>query len=395
ANRSLNGLIQSWQRTKARGLNDYKKTMELYANTSNNTVFADNQGNIAYWHGDFIPKRDKTLNWSKPVDGSVSTTEWQGLHTLNEIVHVYNPATGWIQNCNSTPFTVAGSSSPNKQDYPPYMAPDGENFRGINAVRVLSKENSFTIDKTIAAGYDRYLSAFEILIPVLVSTFENNVRPGDSLFEKLAVPISILKNWDFYSGEKSIATTLAIEWAQHLSPQIRKVYIDEGEEDQVTATKKFAANASPKELLAPLLAVLDDLIKKHGKWQIPWGDINRYQRLSGDLNQQYDDSKASVPVGFASALWGMLPSYNSQYYPGTKKRYGVSGNSFVCAVEFGKKVKAKSLLAGGESGDPLSNHFSDQLTMYANGKFKDVLFYKEDVMKNAERTYHPGEKALQ
>ncbi len=94
---------------------------------------------------------------------------------------------------------------------------------------------------------------------------------------------------------------------------------------------------------------------------------------------------------FASASWGMLPSYSSRYFPSTKLRYGVHGNSFVCAVEFGEKIKAKSLLAGGQSGDPNSRHFTDQLEMYANGKFKDVLFYKEDVLKHAEKQYHSGE----
>ncbi|MBC7511281.1 MAG: penicillin acylase family protein, partial [Ferruginibacter sp.] len=109
------------------------------------------------------------------------------------------------------------------------------------------------------------------------------------------------------------------------------------------------------------------------------------------MNQVYNDAGKSYPVPFASALWGMLPSYNSRYFEGTNKRYGVSGNSFICAVEFGKKVKAKSLLAGGNSGDPLSPHFTDQLLMYTQGKFKDVLFYKEDVLKHVERKYQPGE----
>ncbi|MEP7111166.1 MAG: penicillin acylase family protein [Ferruginibacter sp.] len=389
-NRSLNGLIQSWERTKARNFDEYKRTMELYGNTSNNTVYADNKGNIAYWHGDFVPRRDKGLNWSRAVDGSLSATEWQGLHTLDEIVHVYNPATGWIQNCNSTPFTVSGTSSPKRENYPPYMAPDGENFRGINAVRLLSKENAFTIDKVIAAGYDRYLPAFEILVPALVRSFEKNIKPGDSLFALLAEPITILKNWNYYSAENSVATTLAIEWAELLTSDIRTVYVDEGEEDQPTLTKKFAANAPANDLLIPLLQVVNNLNTTHGKWQIPWGDINRYQRISGGVDEHFDDYKPSVPVGYASSLWGMLPSYNSRYYRGTNKRYGVSGNSFVCAVEFGKKIKAKSLLAGGESGSALSKHFNDQLQMYTKGIFKDVLFYKEDVMKHAEKIYHPG-----
>lgn len=391
SNRMMNGLIQSWQRTKAKGLEDYKKVMELKANTSNNTLFADNKGNIAYWHGNFVPIRDKKINWGKTVDGSTSATEWKGLHTVDQTVHVYNPATGWIQNCNSTPFTVSGSSSPLKTNYPNYMAPDGENFRGINAVRVLSRENKFTIDKTIAAGYDRYLSAFEVLLPALINAFEKNIQPTDSLYQQLLQPINTLKQWDYYAAENSVATTLAVEWAQLLNASIRKVYIEEGEEDQVQVTKKFAATATHQQLLPALLIIVNNLQKNFGSWQIEWGMINRYQRISNDILQKFDDTKESYPVPFASALWGMLPSYNSSYFPGTMKRYGVSGNSFVCAVEFGKKIKAKSLLAGGNSGDPDSKHFNDQLLMYSKGQFKEVLFYKEDVLKHAEKTYHPGE----
>jgi len=390
-NRSLKSLMQSFLRTKTKGLEDYKKNMMMYANTSNNTVFADNKGNIAYWHGDYVPRRDKKLNWSNPVDGTTAATEWKGLHTLDEIVHVYNPASGWIQNCNSTPFTVSGSSSPKKENYPAYMAPDGENFRGVNAARVLSNENKFTIDKTIAAGYDTKLSAMEVLIPALISSFEKNISVTDTLYSQLAEPIQLLKKWDYYSSENSIATTLAIEWAQKLTTSIQRIYIDEGWDDQVTLVKKFAATATKEELLLPLSAGINELKTKFGKWEIPWGDINRYQRISADIVQKYRDDQPSFPVGFTSASWGQLPSYNSRYYSGTNKRYGVSGNSFICAVEFGKKIKAKSLLAGGESGNPASPHFNDQLEMYTKGKFKDVLFYKEDVLKNEERSYHPGE----
>ncbi len=390
-NRALKSLIQSYQRTKTKGLEDYKKNMSLNSNTSNNTVFADNKGNIAYWHGDFVPRRDNKLNWSKPVDGTTTATEWKGLHTLDEIVHVYNPSTGWIQNCNSTPFTVSGSSSPKKKNYPAYMAPDGENFRGINAARVLSSGNAFTIDKTIAAGYDRRLTAFEILIPALVNSFEKNISANDSLYAVLNEPIQTLKTWDYNTSETSVATTLAIEWAEKLSATLRRIYIDEGLDDQVSLVKQFAATSTKEELLPPLLTVVKDLKNRFGKWDIPWGEINRYQRISGDIVQQYKDDQPSFPVGFGSSAWGMLPSYSSRYYPGTNKRYGVGGNSFICAVEFGKKIKAKSLLAGGESGDPSSPHFTDQLEMYTKGKFKDILFYKEDVLKHVERQYHPGE----
>ena len=391
-NRSLNGLIQSWQRTKANSFADYKKTMELRSNTSNNTVYADAEGNIAYWHGNFIPKRDRKYNWNIPVDGSVSATEWKGLHTIEESVHLYNPPNGWLQNCNSTPFSVAGLNSPKKEDYPFYMAPDGENFRGINAVRVLPKEKKYTLDKVIAAGYDSYMAAFEKLIPALVSAFETKITKEDSMYTALLEPITILKSWDKYSAIQSVATTLAVEWGTQLLP---KLTASADEDDyqyvyQVNRTNSFLAAAQPRDLLEPLLVAINILKERYGKWQVPWGDINRFQRISSDIVQKYDDNAPSIPVGFTSAAWGMLPSYAAVYYPHTNKRYGVNGNSFICAVEFGETIKAKSLLAGGESGDPLSKHFKDQAEMYSKGIFKDVLFYKEDVLKNAVKQYHPG-----
>jgi acyl-homoserine-lactone acylase len=391
-NRSLTSLIQSWKRTKATGFEDYKKVMDLKANTSNSTVFADNKGNIAYWHGNYVPVRDKSMNWSKIMDGSTAATEWKGLHPVAEVVHSYNPPNGWLQNCNSTPFTAAGANSPKKEDYPAYMAPDGENFRGVNAVRVLSQGSDYTLDKVIAAGYDTYLSAFEVLVPALVSAFEKNVKPTDSLYTQLNEVITLLKNWDYHTSESSVETTVAIEWAQKLTPTITRLYINEGELDQVESTKRFVAEATLSQLTTPLITALSELKSKFGKWQVSWGEINRFQRISSDINAKYDDNQPSYPVKYASALWGMLPSYNSRSYAGTHKRYGVSGNSFICAVEFGLRIQAKSLLAGGESGDPASKHFFDQGQMYAQGKFKDVLFYKEDVVKNAEKTYHPGEK---
>ncbi|HQW83372.1 MAG TPA: penicillin acylase family protein [Ferruginibacter sp.] len=391
-NRDTKGFIQSWLRTKANSFADFKKTMELCANPSNNTVYADTEGNIAYWHGNFIPRRNPKYNWSKPVDGTISATEWQGYHTVDESVHIYNPENGWLQNCNSTPYTVAGKYSPHKEDYPAYMAPDGENFRGINAVRVLDNEKLFTIDKVIAAGYDTYLTAFEKLVPALINAFEKHVFINDTMYVVLKEAITILKKWDLRCSKNSVATTLAVEWGEKISSSINKTTVTgKPNADQVDKTNEFAAIASANELILPLLQVINSLKNKFGNWQIPWGNINRFQRISSAIDNIFDDDKPSFPVGFVSSQWGMLPSYYSHTFPHTNKRYGVHGNSFICAVEFGKKIKAKSLLAGGESGNTHSKHFFDQGLMYSKGQFKEVLFYKDDVMKHAERKYHPGE----
>lgn len=389
-NRSLNALIQSYQRTKANGFEAFKKNMELVSNGSNNTVFADDKGNIAYWHGNFIPRRDTAYNWNEPVDGSISATDWKGLHTLDETIHLYNPASGFIQNCNSTPFTAAGSSSPRKEQYPSYMATEPDNFRGILAARLMEKANKFTIDSIISAGYNTYLAAFEKLIPSLVSRYKD-LSETDSIYTKLAGPIAELKSWDLKASETSIATTLAIEWIQRLQRHINRVRINGQEVDYVTRVNEYARTGATAEMMTALLTVADELTYKFGTWKTPWGAINRYQRLNGWLQPLYDDNQPSLPVGMAASTYGCLPSYVSAYFSGSKKRYGYNGNSFICAVEFGKKVKAKSLLAGGQSGDPASKHFGDQAEMYTKGIFKDVLFYKEDVLKHVERKYRPGE----
>jgi acyl-homoserine lactone acylase PvdQ len=385
-NRNMNGLIQSWQRTKSTSFAAFKKNMELLANSSNNTVYADAEGNIAYWHGNFIPRRDTSFDWNKPVDGTIKTTEWMGLHTVDQSIHLYNPASGWIQNCNSTPFTASGMSSPKKADYPAYMSTEPENFRGLNAVRVLGRENAFTVDKLIAAGYDTYLTAFEELVPAVVKAY-STLSATDSLYAVLAEPIKTLGSWDLRSSANSVATSLAIEWAQTMQNLINRVEAP----DFVARVSVFAKTAPSYSLLQQLASAVSNLNRRYTTWQTPWGTINRYQRLTGQLHETYDDSKPSIPSGMVASTWGCLPSFVSRVMPGTKKRYGYNGNSFICAIEFGKKVTAKSLLAGGNSSDPGSAHFGDQAEMYTKGKFKEVLFYKEDVLKHVERSYHPGE----
>lgn len=388
-NRSMTSLEQSWLRTKANNFSSFKKILDLRANTSNNTFYADDKGNIAYWHGNHVPIRDSKFDWNKPVDGTTAATEWKGLHKINELVHLINPTNGWLQNCNSTPYAVAGDNSPKRTDYPVYMAPDGQNFRGVNAVRVLAKEKKYTLDKVIAAGYDTYLSFFEKVVPELINAY--NALQDNNLKKSLSEPIAVMKAWDYRAGEHSIGTSLGVTWATQLLPFINSKEEMNAYNDIVTKTEKFAANpANGIVMLNQLKEAVDNLTSSYGKWDIEWGEINRFQRIDDDIDLHYDDARTSIPMGLTSSQWGQIPSYTSKVFPGTKKRYGVNGNSFICAVEFGKKITAMSLLAGGESGDPASPHFTDQAEMYTKGKFKTVWFYKADVLKHMEKKYHPG-----
>ena len=380
-NRARKSLIQSWLRTKSTGFADFKRTMEMRANTSNNTIYADNKGNIAYWHGNFVPRREPSLDWGLPQDGSTSKNDWKGMHPLEEIVHSYNPKTAWIQNCNSTPFTVSGASSPKRANYPVYMAPDGENFRDRNAVRLFSQTNKLDLTSFISLGYNRRLMAFEVLIPSLVQAASQELD--------LTEVVKELKNWDFNASTSSIAQNLAVRWGQKIMPKIPKTKLFGGETDVVQDIEKYARSGSKQEMVQALREVMADLQKDFGTWRLAWGELNRFQRIANKDVNQMDDEKPSFAVPFTSSAWGQLPSYTSRSIQGSKKWYGVNGNSFIAAVEFGPKIKAYSLLAGGENGNPSSPHFFDQGQMYAEGKFKEVYFYRTDVLKHAVTSYHP------
>ncbi|MEM1142416.1 MAG: acylase [Pseudomonadota bacterium] len=379
----VNALRQSYLRSKQDGHEGFREMMDIRTNSSNNTVYADSSGNIAYYHGNFVPRRDPNFDFSQPVDGSDPATDWQGLHTVDEVITVLNPQNGWLQNCNSTPFTAAGSFSPKKEDYPRYMAPDPENFRAVHALALLEDIDDVTLDGLIELAHDTRLPAFNALIPGLIDAFDRQSVSTESL----AAAIDVLRGWDYRVASDSVAMTLAHFYASRflregdapneLSRMDKLIYLGSETEDQ--------------DRLSNLAATLSSLESDYGSWNTPWGEINRFQRITGDIVHPHDDDAASLAVPMASGRWGALASYGAKRFPGTKKLYGSSGNSFVAVVEIGDKVRAKTVLAGGQSGDPNSPHFDDQVTRYLTKDFKNVAFYRDDVLARAERTYHPGE----
>lgn len=381
----MKALEQSYLRTKAKDYNAFYKAMQLKTNSSNNTVYADGDGNIAYFHGNFIPKRDPRLDWTKPVDGSTSATEWHGLHDVKDTIKLFNPHSGYLFNTNNWPFTASGPNSPRVKDYPAYMWSLPENARGVHAARVLKDAKGLTLDSLIATAYDSYLTAFEPLVPAVLKDYDA-LPATDSRKVQLAAQVEALRGWDLRVSLTSVPTSLAVYWGQDMVK-----HAAERARAQGTPVVDFVqASLTPDERLDALARASNKLAADFGSWQTPWGEINRFQRISGDVDQRYDDSKPSIPVAFASATWGSLASFGMVAKQDTKRIYGDRGNSFVAVVEFGPRVRAKSILAGGESGDPKSPHFNDQGEMYARGQFKDVLFYKEDIEKQLKRKYHPG-----
>ncbi len=382
----VEALSQSFLRTKARTLVAYRKVMAFHANSSNNTVYADADGHIAYFHPQFVPRRDARLDWTRPVDGSDPATEWRGVHGVEDSPHVVDPPNGWIQNTNDWPYSAAGAYSPKREEFPAYMDDAGESPRGLHAIRVLEHRTDFTLEGLRDAAFDSYLTAFARLLPPLLAAYDA-ARGGDSLKARLAEPIAVLRGWDFRWSASSVATSLAVYWGDTLAALTRG---DTGRAG-MTAYDYMATRATATQRLGALAAAAGRLTRDFGTWKTPWGEINRFQRLTGDIMQPFSDSGPSIPVPFTSARWGSLASFEARTYPGTRRRYGTYGNSFVAVVEFGKdSVRAKAATAGGESGDPRSPHFNDQAERYAAGNLRDVYFYPAQLEGHTEREYHPG-----
>ena len=380
----VKALTQSFSRTKATDFQSFKKTMDLHTNSSNNTIFADASGNIAYFHGNYIPKRDTKFDWTRPVDGSDPATDYKGVMSVDETPLLLNPASGWLYNSNNSPWSAAGPSSPKKENYPAYVDSGSESARGLHAIRVLEHKKDFTLDGLVAAAYDSYQPWFEKPMPGLIKAYDA-LPASDPLKAKLAEQIAMLRTWDLRWSATSIPTSLGFFWAQAVQRGGGGGRRGGGSGEDYWSS----AEAAPV-LLQALVTASDKIAADFGSWKTPWGDINRFQRLTDDIVHPFSDTGASIPVMFTTGTLGSLASFAASPYRGSKKIYGTSGNSFVAVVEFGPTVRARAVTAGGESGDPKSKHFNDQAERYATGNLREVYFYPAQLKGHTEREYHPG-----
>jgi acyl-homoserine-lactone acylase len=379
----VEALEQSYLRTKARDYASFLKVAELKANSSNNTIFADSRGEIAYLHPQFVPLRDDRFDYTKPVDGSDPRTDWHGLTPLAGLPRLLNPATGWIQNTNNWPYSAAGPYSPKAADFPRYMDTAGETPRGLHAQQVLGARRDFTVETLRAAAYDSFQPAFARLIPGLAAAWDSSA-PGP-LRERLAGPVAALRAWDHRWSVGSVPNTLANYWGDEMWRRASDASWGPG---MTSYDRIDRAPAATK--LEALAAAVDRLERDFGRWAVPWGEVNRFQRLTGDIVHPFSDAGPSLPVGFSSARWGSLASFGAAPRGGSKRWYGTSGNSFVAVVEFGPRVHARAVTAGGESGHPGTRHFNDQAERYATGNLREVYFYPDQVKGHTERRYRPG-----
>lgn len=385
-NKPVPALQQSFLRTKATDYPAFLKVAQLQANSSNNTIFADAKGNIGFLPPQFVPLRNDRFDYTKPVDGADTATDWKGLTPLAKLPQTVNPPNGWVMNTNNWPYSAAGINSPRSGDFPRYLDTAGENPRGEHALALLSdiRPHQMTLEEVRAIAFSPYLPAFYRLISSLVKAWED-LPVTDPRKVALRERVLLLHNWNRSWSAKSVETTLAVLWGDELW----NMAVAAKASDNYDYIENRISQA---DKLAVFIAVCDRLTKDFGTWRVAWAQVNRYQRVPGDIDEHhFSDAKPSIAIPFASGRWGSLASFGAKRYPGTNRYYGTSGNSFVAIVEFGPKVRAVAVSIGGESGDPNSRHFADQSQRYATGNLRPVYFYPEELKGHTERTYRPAE----
>ncbi len=379
-------LEQSWLRTKTVDLGSYLTVAARQANSSNATILADAKGQVAYLHPQFVPVRDDRFDYTRVVDGSDPATDWRGLHPLSTLPQAISPPTNWVMNTNNWPWTAAGTASPRAAAFPRYMDSAGENARGVHALLLLDDARAMTPQKLMTLAYDSYLPAFATLIPQLVAAHDA-LPANHPQRARLAAPIKLLRAWDKRWSATSEATSLAVFWGDTLGRDIGA----QAKAARLQLPDYIATRVSPAAKLAALDQAVATLARDFGHWRVAWGRINRFQRLDARIAPHFDDSKPSIAVPFTSAQWGSLASYGARSYDNTKRYYGTSGNSFVAVVEFGPKLRAWAVMAGGQSGHPKSRHFADQASRYASGQLRPVYFHPADLKGHVSRRYAPGQ----
>jgi acyl-homoserine-lactone acylase len=337
-----------------------------------NAVYADRDGNIFYVYNGAVPKRSPKFDYSGIVDGSTSETEWHGYHTLDELPQVTNPKSGFVQNCNSTPFETTVFGNPDPNEFPKYMVGEGDTDRARISRRILWNHDKFTFDEWAKAGFDTYVIDAETEIPKLVAAWEANKQAA------LLGPITELRTWDHVSRTNSVPMTLYLLWRE-------KQY----------GTAVIPAAKPKQDPLESLTDVVAGLEKNFGTWEVPFGDLNRLERRQSGGEEPFSDAVKSLPVSGAPGDVGIVFNFYARPERDQKRRYGVAGHSFISVIDFGPEVKARSILVFGENSDPKSAHYFDQSELYAKQEFKPAWFSLADIKAHSERAYHPGDERIE
>jgi acyl-homoserine-lactone acylase len=377
---------QRFAMNRARNFAEFKAALARVALTGSNTIYADRTGKIFYVHGNAMPKRRPGFDWAKPVDGRVSETEWEGYHKLEELPNRLNPPAGYLQNCNSTPFLMTGGKgNPERGRYPAYMVPEEDTARARSSRRILEGRRRFSFDEWTVAATDTTVEEAAKGIEELAAEWEILKREDEARAEQIKPALLELKAWDRVARIDSVPATLFLLWFERMRN-------GRGSDLGIMLRGEAGSVGRPEERFLRLKAleeVVGGLQRDYNDWHVPWGEINRLQRVDTGGTQPFNDLDPSYPVAGGPGAAGVVFTYNTRPEKGQIRRYGISGNTFVAVAEFGPQLRARSILVFGQTADPDSPHFFDQAELYSTGRFKTVRFTLAEIRADLEREYRP------
>jgi penicillin amidase len=383
-------LDQAVEMVRATNFKEWKKAFSRCAIPMFNVTYADRDGNIFYAYNGAVPIRDERFDWSRTVDGSNPATQWKGIHPFDDLPQVLNPESGYVQNCNCSPYLTTDSGNPQRDDFPKYMVRDWDidKRRSKLARELLSNANEVDFDWYQQLCFDTTLYWPKIEKANWQRQFKLLKQAEPQLASKLEPYLDALVNWDGKADKNSKVALLCISWYEELYGTSQSERI------------KSEYQGNPKKQLMALGRVAKRLEQLHGDWRLPWGEAHRLQRTAYSADTMEAGVSllpfaASQPCAGAPGPMGVVFTIYST--PSVQllrpQRFAVVGCSYMSAIAFGKdKVRAVSLVPFGTSGSPRSPHFRDQADLLSNQKFKQAWFYEKDVLKAARQSYHPGEE---
>jgi acyl-homoserine-lactone acylase len=385
---------QVYRMVRSRNWQEFRAALATLDQRMFNLVYADRDGNIFYLYNGIVPRRDSQLDWSKAVDGRRTESDWKGILSLDELPQVLNPISGYVQNCNQSPYTASDDQNPEPGDLSRNIVGETtwDNRRAKVSRHLLRQAHDVTFEDWRKLAFDTTMYWPLEELPRYERKFQKLKETDPTLAARVEPYFKHLLNWDCRCGVESTQATLCVFWYEQLYGLLLSSTLETLRPDMLSdVSAQFRA----------LVTAATKLQSLYGSWKVPYGDVNRLQRHANiaDFFEKipFNDRQPSLPLaGVQGPIGAVFTVYYTPPLPVVRpmvKRYAVVGSSYMASIEFGDRIKTASLLQYGASGDPKSPHFFDQAKLLSERRLKEAWFYWDDVLAHAKQSYHPGEEA--